>query len=303
MTRGSPRASVCVYVGISTSSPAACPTPGHPASGHLRAGPHLGGGHVGLAERNGQLQVFLLLPPQPRQPLLLCLLALPLRPCQLLLLIAKLQRKNGGWVTQSLKWRLPASWLGQRGCGGLPWGHCGCGETPGWDVLEGVPGVLGVGCENQEKPEAASWLGIQRGRACPSPDPQSGRRLHALRHVGLSLTLTSTSTSERNQMPHPCWEMKQAEARHQIRNTERLLGTPPSPPAWRRLHQGRGETEKLYWASCRAVGGWHGCLKVAGKQSQLNRKEMGRRTRRAWASMTGHDAWVRGAGAGDFTLK
>lgn len=52
------------------------------------------GGHVSLAERNGQLQVLLFLPPQPRQPLLLRLLTFPLGPRQLLLLIAKLQREN-----------------------------------------------------------------------------------------------------------------------------------------------------------------------------------------------------------------
>lgn len=79
---------------------------------HVLGGPHLGGGHVGLAERDGQLQVLLLLPPQPRQPLLLRLLALPLGPCQLLLLIAKLQRKNGRWVT----W--PRSCSHQLGAGG-----------------------------------------------------------------------------------------------------------------------------------------------------------------------------------------
>lgn len=55
----------------------------------LRGDLRLGGGHVGLAECDGQLQVLLLLPPQPRQPLLLRPLALPLGPRQLLLLIAK----------------------------------------------------------------------------------------------------------------------------------------------------------------------------------------------------------------------
>lgn len=54
---------------------------------------HRLGWHVSLAEGDGQLQVLLFLPPQPCQPLLFCFLALPLGPGQLLLLIAKLQRK------------------------------------------------------------------------------------------------------------------------------------------------------------------------------------------------------------------
>lgn len=54
----------------------------------------LRGWHVRLAERNGQLQVLLFLPLQPCQPLLLRLLALPLGPHQLLLLIAKLERQT-----------------------------------------------------------------------------------------------------------------------------------------------------------------------------------------------------------------
>lgn len=53
---------------------------------------HLGR-HISLAEGDGQLQVLLFLSPQPRQPLLLRFLTLPLGPGQLLLLIAKLQRK------------------------------------------------------------------------------------------------------------------------------------------------------------------------------------------------------------------
>lgn len=81
------------------------------------------GGHVSLAERDGQLQVLLLLPPQPRQPLLLCLLTFPLGPRQLLLLIAKLQRKNAGWVT----------WPGS------------CSHRPG-------VGCIGTGEETQKRP-------------------------------------------------------------------------------------------------------------------------------------------------------
>lgn len=79
---------VCIYT--ETSSPLllqACPTAIQPVGTCVR--PRLGGGHVSLAERDGQLQVLLLLPPQPRQSLLLRLLTLPLGPRQLLLLIAK----------------------------------------------------------------------------------------------------------------------------------------------------------------------------------------------------------------------
>lgn len=180
--------------------------------------------------------------------------------------------------------------------GSRVWGNARLGCVGG-----GVPGVRGG--ENQEKPEAASWLGMQRGRTCPSPDPQSGRWLHALRHVGLGLTLTSTSTSERNQTPHPCWELKQAEARHQIRDIKRLPGTPPRRPSGLEEASQGVEGGRQRSSTGPPVGGWHGHLEVAGEQSQLNPKEMGRRTRRAWASMTGHDAWARGAGAGDFTLK
>lgn len=121
---------------------------------------------------------------------------------------------------------LPAGWgtedveVSLGGIGGV-WGNARLG------CIEGR--YLMCGGENQEKPEAPSWLGMQRGRACPSPDPQPGRRSHALRYAGLSLTLTATSTSERNQTPHPCWELKQVEARHQIRDIERLLGTLPRP--------------------------------------------------------------------------
>lgn len=64
--------------------------PAEAAQGSRAApGSVLGGRHVGFAQRYGQRQVLLLLPPQPRQPLLLGLLALPLGPGQLLLLIAK----------------------------------------------------------------------------------------------------------------------------------------------------------------------------------------------------------------------
>lgn len=59
----------------------------------LRPPLHHLGGHISLAEGDGQLQVLLFLSPQPRQPLLLRFLTLPLGPGQLLLLIAKLQRK------------------------------------------------------------------------------------------------------------------------------------------------------------------------------------------------------------------
>lgn len=53
-----------------------------------------GAGHVGFAERDGQLQVLLLLEPQPRQPLLLLALTLPLSPLQLLALTSKLEQNN-----------------------------------------------------------------------------------------------------------------------------------------------------------------------------------------------------------------
>lgn len=72
--------------------------------GGRRRGGSLGAGHVGLAERDGQLQVLLLLPPQPRQPLLLRSLALALGPRQLLLLIAKLKRKRKPINTLTKSW-------------------------------------------------------------------------------------------------------------------------------------------------------------------------------------------------------
>lgn len=53
-----------------------------------------GAGHVGPAESDGQLQVLLLLEPQPPQPLLLLTLALPLDPLQLLALISKLEQRE-----------------------------------------------------------------------------------------------------------------------------------------------------------------------------------------------------------------
>lgn len=151
--------------------------------------------------------------------------------------------------------------------------------------IEGVWGNARLGCvagrclvcggENQDKPEAPSWLGMQRGRACPSPDPQPGRRSHALRHAGLSLTLTATSTSERNQTPHPCWELKQAEARHQIRDIERLLGTHHQPGGGFTV----GGRVRRRSSAGPPVGGRHRRLEAAGERSQLNPKEMGHRTR------------------------
>lgn len=51
-------------------------------------------GHLGLAEGDGQLQVFLLLLAQPLQPLALRPLALPLGPLQLLRLVTKLERRR-----------------------------------------------------------------------------------------------------------------------------------------------------------------------------------------------------------------
>lgn len=53
-----------------------------------------GGGHVGLAESDGQLQVLLLLELQPPQPLLLLSLARLLGPLQLLLLTSKLEQRS-----------------------------------------------------------------------------------------------------------------------------------------------------------------------------------------------------------------
>lgn len=51
-------------------------------------------GHLGLAEGDGELQVFLLLLPKPLQPLAFCSLALPLRPLQLLGLVPKLNEEG-----------------------------------------------------------------------------------------------------------------------------------------------------------------------------------------------------------------
>lgn len=51
-------------------------------------------GHVGSTESDGELQILLLLEPQPPQPLLLLTLALPLGPLQLLALISKLEQGN-----------------------------------------------------------------------------------------------------------------------------------------------------------------------------------------------------------------
>lgn len=133
------------------------------------------GGHVRLAECDGQLQVLLFLPPQPRQPLLLRLLTFPLGPRQLLLLIAKLQGKNTGWVT----------WLGS--CSHRPGVGCvGTGEetekrpvkggqeagnrTQCWDAWGG-----GGGVKNQKKPKACILAGVGKGTRTPSPDTQSGR--------------------------------------------------------------------------------------------------------------------------------
>lgn len=54
-----------------------------------------GVGHLCLAEGDGQLQILLLLLPQPLQPLPLHPLALPLGPFQLLRLVTQLQRRTG----------------------------------------------------------------------------------------------------------------------------------------------------------------------------------------------------------------
>lgn len=154
----------------------ACGKPGpRPRCRRARArGPRLGGGHVSLAERDGQLEVLLLLPPQPRQPLLLRLLALPLGPRQLLLLIAKLRRKNGGWVTRPRRW-LPACWGGEgwgraagRGGGGLSW-------VDGWVRGNAVLGCVreGARCagEDQETPEALVLVGEGQGTRTPQSCP------------------------------------------------------------------------------------------------------------------------------------
>ena len=53
-----------------------------------------GTGHVGPAEGDGELQVLLLLEPEPPQPVLLLPLALLLGPFQLLLLTSKLEQGN-----------------------------------------------------------------------------------------------------------------------------------------------------------------------------------------------------------------
>lgn len=55
-----------------------------------------GAGHVGPAESDGQLQVLLLLEPQPPQPLLLLTLALPLGPFQLLVLTSEHREVQAG---------------------------------------------------------------------------------------------------------------------------------------------------------------------------------------------------------------
>lgn len=73
-----------------------------------------GTGHVGLAESDGQLQVLLLLEPQPPQPLLLVALALRLGPLQLLVLTSKLE--------QAQRQTLEVGWSG-RGWVGVRRGH------------------------------------------------------------------------------------------------------------------------------------------------------------------------------------
>lgn len=108
---------VCIYRHLHCPLSGTCPCPVPPAHS-----PRLGGRHVSLAERDGQFQVLLLLPPQPRQPLLFRLLALPLGPRQLLLLIAKLQRKNGEWVMWPRGWDLQAG--GRQGMHGTGTGSC-----------------------------------------------------------------------------------------------------------------------------------------------------------------------------------
>lgn len=94
------------------------PPPDRPSHATASRRPRLGRRHVGLAQGDGQLQVLLLLPPQPRQPLLLRLLALPLGPCQLLFLIAKLQR---GKTERGL--RGPRCGGGDLGLCGMRWGE------------------------------------------------------------------------------------------------------------------------------------------------------------------------------------
>lgn len=55
-----------------------------------------GAGHVGPAKSDRQLEVLLLLEPQPLQPLLLLALALPLDPLQLLALTSKHREAQAG---------------------------------------------------------------------------------------------------------------------------------------------------------------------------------------------------------------
>lgn len=98
--------------------PGRSPPPDRPSHATASRRPRLGRRHVGLAQGDGQLQVLLLLPPQPRQPLLLRLLALPLGPCQLLFLIAKLQR---GKTERGL--RGPRCGGGDLGLCGMRWGE------------------------------------------------------------------------------------------------------------------------------------------------------------------------------------
>lgn len=171
----------------------------------------LGGGHVGLAERDGQLQVLLLLSPQPRQPLLLRLLALPLGPRQLLLLIAKLQRK------------MEVGLLGlgaatcRSGVGAGPRGRPSRAvRVQGNAVLGALGGVglPGVHVKTRQSQKPRSWLGAGRGHAWPSPDPQS----HALRNRAESDPNYHLGP-QRNQPPGPLRETKAGNARHQSGDT------------------------------------------------------------------------------------
>lgn len=102
----------------------------------------------------------------------------------------------------------------------------------GWVRGNAVLGCVreGARCagEDQETPEALVLVGEGEGTRTPQSCPPSLEGVNALRHRAES----DLNCHQRNQPSRPCRDLKEAEARHDIGDTERLPGTPPhSTPA------------------------------------------------------------------------